>query len=56
MQFKITLKAIQQNSIIPINYQYPISAALYRIIANGDQEYADLLPIKNQKLALQSFP
>ncbi|WP_313420013.1 CRISPR-associated endoribonuclease Cas6 [Sphingobacterium multivorum] len=43
MQFKITLKAIERNSIIPINYQYPISAALYKIIAKGDEQYAEFL-------------
>lgn len=43
MQFKITLKAIERNSIIPINYQYPLSAALYKIIAKGNERYAEFL-------------
>lgn len=43
MQFKITLKALEQNSTVPINYQYPLSAAIYHIIAKGDAEYASFL-------------
>lgn len=43
MQFKITLNASGRNSTIPINYQYPLSAALYKIIAKGDQDYACFL-------------
>ncbi|HRQ50886.1 MAG TPA: hypothetical protein PLR74_10150, partial [Agriterribacter sp.] len=29
--------------IIPVNYAYPLSAALYRIIAKGDAGYASFL-------------
>lgn len=43
MQFKIRLKTTDRSSIIPINYQYPLSAVLYKIIAKGDQDYADFL-------------
>lgn len=43
MRFKITLNANGRNSTIPINYQYPLSAALYKIIAKGDQDYAYFL-------------
>jgi CRISPR-associated endoribonuclease Cas6 len=43
MQFKITLKSTQPKSTLPINYQYPMSSALYRIIAKGDTEYAAFL-------------
>lgn len=44
MRFKITLTTDSKNlTIIPINYQYPLSAALYRIIAKGDAEYANFL-------------
>lgn len=43
MHFKIRLKATVQNSTIPINYQYPLSAALYKIIAKGNEQYAAFL-------------
>lgn len=42
MQFKITLNRISGNQI-PINYQYPLSAAIYKILAKGDAEYAQFL-------------
>ncbi|MBC9929877.1 CRISPR-associated endoribonuclease Cas6 [Chitinophaga qingshengii] len=43
MQLKITLNALQPGSIIPINYQYPLSAAIYRILSRGDAGYATFL-------------
>jgi CRISPR-associated endoribonuclease Cas6 len=43
MNFKITLFAPDTKTIIPINYQYPLSAAIYRILAKGDRQYADFL-------------
>ncbi len=42
MKFKITLNNISGN-ILPINYQYPLSAAIYKILAKGDAEYASFL-------------
>lgn len=42
MRFSITL-TVKEGDLIPINYQYPLSAALYRIIAKGDFEYARFL-------------
>lgn len=41
MRFKI--KLFTPDPIIPINYQYPLSAALYKIIAKGDADYAAFL-------------
>ncbi|MDR1556236.1 MAG: CRISPR-associated endoribonuclease Cas6, partial [Tannerellaceae bacterium] len=43
MNFKITLDSIEPNPCIPVNYQYPLSAALYRVIAKGDAHYAAFL-------------
>lgn len=43
MRFKLVLEAIEGNLVIPINYQYPLSSAIYRIIAKGDREYASFL-------------
>lgn len=44
MRFKITISPIVSSSkTIPLNYQYPLSAAIYRIISKGDEEYASFL-------------
>lgn len=43
MNFHITLQNIGSNPCIPINYQYPLASALYRIIAKGDEQYAAFL-------------
>ncbi len=42
MRFKLTLYA-QEALEIPINYQYPLSAAIYKILAKGDREYATFI-------------
>lgn len=43
MRFKITLSNKQQEAVIPINNQYPMSSAIYRVIRKGDAEYASFL-------------
>ncbi len=43
MRFKITMFSNNDVAKIPANYPYPLSAALYRIIAKGDAEYATFL-------------
>ena len=43
MKFKITLECLANNRTIPINYQYPLSAAIYKIIDHADKEYAKFL-------------
>src|SRR5699024_10914126 len=42
MRFKLNLYKTFGNEI-PINYQYPLSAAIYRILNKGDAEYASFL-------------
>lgn len=42
MRLKITLD-IPPKSVIPINYTYPLSAAIYGILAKGNKEYASFL-------------
>lgn len=42
MRFKINLEA-QDGNLIPLNYQYPLSAAIYKILSKGDAEYATFL-------------
>lgn len=43
MRFKLVLSAERSHAIIPVNYSYPLSAAIYRIIAKGDTQYASFL-------------
>lgn len=44
MRFKIKLENKSKNgATIPINYQYPLSAAIYKILAKGDAHYAQFL-------------
>lgn len=43
MIFRIILSTKINDAFIPINYQYPLSAAIYKIIAKGDGEYANFL-------------
>lgn len=42
MRFKIELYRIEGDKL-PINYQYPLSAAIYKILAKGDADYAQFL-------------
>jgi len=45
MRFKLTLNIEHQvyGSRLPINYQYEMSAWIYRIISQGDEQYAEWL-------------
>lgn len=43
MRLHITLEATQSNGVIPINYQYAVSAAIYKILSKGDADYAAFL-------------
>lgn len=56
MQFRITLYNVNPTySTIPVNYQYPLSSALYRIIAKGDVEYAKHLHEKGYGKGFKLF-
>jgi CRISPR-associated endoribonuclease Cas6 len=39
----LTLQTDKANQPIPINYQYPISAAIYKILQNADADYSAFL-------------
>lgn len=43
MNFRIVISASRVPIVIPINYQYPLSAAIYKIIHNADKQYAAFL-------------
>jgi CRISPR-associated endoribonuclease Cas6 len=49
MQFKLTLLG-QKGSLIPINYQYPLSACIYRIIQRADAAYSLFLHEKGHTI------
>lgn len=42
MRLKINLNRVQGDDL-PFNYQYPLSSAIYKILAKGDEEYAKFL-------------
>lgn len=43
MIFNISLHSITEGATIPINYQYPLSSAIYNILSKGDAEYSQFL-------------
>ncbi|WHT73338.1 CRISPR-associated endoribonuclease Cas6 [Myroides odoratimimus] len=55
MRFRIKLEAIDKERIIPANYQYPLSAAIYKIISKGDNDYATFLHQEGYGKGLKLF-
>lgn len=55
MRFRIKLEAIEGQKVIPANYQYPLSAAIYKIISKGDSEYATFLHQKGYGKGFKFF-
>src|SRR3954464_8542011 len=43
MRFKLALFAEQKNALLTFNYQYPLSAAIYKIIQRADEDFAYFL-------------
>ena len=43
MRIKLTLRAPRERGYIPINYQYPLSSAIYTLLQQGAPEYAKFL-------------
>ncbi|MBW7888631.1 MAG: CRISPR-associated endoribonuclease Cas6 [Bacteroidetes bacterium] len=43
MRCKLTLRALDAPTVIPINYNYPIAAAIYKIINAASPEYSEWL-------------
>lgn len=43
MRFSVNLLISSRPAILPINYQYPLSAVIYKIIQKADAVYADFL-------------
>lgn len=56
MKFLLSLhNSLTSNQIIPINYQYPLSAAIYKILAKGDNDYAAFLHEKGYGKGYKMF-
>lgn len=43
MRLKITLRQTKPEQVIPLNYQYPLSTVIYKIIESSNSEYAKWL-------------
>ena len=43
MRIRLTLRPQEKKCIIPLNYQYYLSAAIYNILADASPEYAGFL-------------
>ncbi|MDP3665926.1 MAG: CRISPR-associated endoribonuclease Cas6 [Sediminibacterium sp.] len=43
MRLLLTLNTTDNNPVLPINYQYPLSAVIYKIIQRADARYAEFL-------------
>jgi len=43
MRIKLTLTPLERETLLPINYQYPLSGAIYKVLFNASPEYASWL-------------
>lgn len=43
MQFRLTLRPLRQQTLVPFNYAYRLSAFIYSVLADADKQYADFL-------------
>ena len=43
MRFKLSFVPKEPKPIIPINYQYPLSAVIYKVLSQADKEYSEFL-------------
>lgn len=43
MRYALTLRALDDPTVIPMNYNYPLAAAIYKIIAAASPEYSQWL-------------
>lgn len=43
MQFKVTLQCIDRQRLLPISYQYELSAWIYKVLHNADAAYSEFL-------------
>ena len=43
MRFRLALHTLENKSLLPFNYQYPLSAAIYKIIERADSAFSIFL-------------
>ncbi len=55
MRFKLLLEREDKNRFIPINYQYELSSAIYRVIERGNKEFSEFLHDEGYRLGNKSF-
>jgi CRISPR-associated endoribonuclease Cas6 len=55
MRFQLTLTTLRQHQRITLNYQYPLSAAIYKIISRADEAYATFLHQQGYSHGNKSF-
>ncbi len=56
MRFRIHLELTgSQQGILPLNYQYPLSACIYKIISKADEPYASFLHQEGYGTPLKKF-
>lgn len=55
MTFKITLEQLSKSKLLPINYQYPLSSVIYKILENADKKYAYFLHQKGYGKGFKYF-
>lgn len=55
MRILLTLQTDKTGSKIPVNYQYPVSAAIYKILQRADVEYSQFLHEKGYGKGFKMF-
>lgn len=55
MRIQLTIRTEKNGSIIPVNYQYPLSSAIYKIIQNADSAYSAFLHEKGYGKGFKLF-
>ena len=55
MRFTLTLAALSLSQRLTLNYQYPLSAAIYKIIQRADADYASFLHEQGYRHGGKSF-
>lgn len=55
MRFKLCLRALHKPALLPFNYQYPLSAAIYKIIEQADAQFSAFLHDTGYRTGNKSF-
>jgi len=55
MQFNITFRCLDEHPVLPVNYQYELSAWIYGVLQNADADYAAFLHGRGYTTGRKSF-